>query len=72
MESIKLKKSKTSKKFGVVFPANVNLNYFTDSEKRMFAEHPNHSNIYIRVRPNECHDHKTKLEKDGKAIRGKA
>lgn len=51
---LKLKKSKTSKKFGVVFPANVDLNYFIDSEKRIFAEHPNYSNVYIHVKLNEC------------------
>jgi len=66
MDSIKLKKSKTSKKFGVVFPANTNLNYFIDSEKRMFAEHPNYPNIHIEVTPDECHNVKTKEEKNGK------
>lgn len=50
MKVVRLKKEKTSSKFGVVFPANVDLNCFVDSENRIFAQHPKHSNIYMRVK----------------------
>ena len=47
--TIKLKKEMTSKKFGVVFPANVELKCFVDDEMRIFAEHPKTSNVFMRV-----------------------
>jgi hypothetical protein len=52
--TVKLKKPKTSKRFDVVFPANVDLECFVDNENRIFAKHPNYSNIYIYVKINEC------------------
>lgn len=44
-----LKKKTKSSKFGVVFPAGVELNYFEDSEKNIFVQHPKHSVLYIQV-----------------------
>lgn len=41
-----LKKKTKSSKFGVVFPAGVELNYFEDSEKNIFVQHPKHSVLY--------------------------
>ena len=47
--TIKLKEPMTSAKFGVVFPANVELKCFVDDEMRIFAEHPKTSNVFMRV-----------------------
>lgn len=46
---IQLKKPITSKKFNVVFPALTDLYCFTDVDKNIFAEHPKHKNVYIKV-----------------------
>jgi hypothetical protein len=39
----------TSAKFGVVFPANVELKCFVDDEMRIYAEHPKTSSVFMRV-----------------------
>lgn len=49
MKKLILKKKMKSSKFGVVFPAGKELNYFEDSEKNIFVQHPKHSVLYIRV-----------------------
>lgn len=46
---IQLKRPITSKKFGVVFPANIDLLTFTDSEGNIFVEHPKTDNVYTQV-----------------------
>jgi hypothetical protein len=48
-KTIILIKPLKSKKFNVIFPSNVKLNYFVDSDKDIFAEHPILKNVYIRV-----------------------
>jgi hypothetical protein len=48
--TFKLKKSVTSKKFGVVFPANIELNGFVDNNLNIYAEHPKHTGVHIRVK----------------------
>jgi hypothetical protein len=47
-KSITLKRSVKSKKFDVTFPNNTPLSFFK-SEGNIFAEHPKHKNLYIRV-----------------------
>jgi len=48
--TFKLRKQVTSKKFGVVFPADVELNGFVDKNLNIYAEHPKHSCVYIKVK----------------------
>lgn len=47
--TIKLLEPMTSKKFGVVFPANVELKCFVDEEMRIYVEHPKTSSVFMRV-----------------------
>lgn len=49
VKTIRLKEPLESSKFGVVFPAHVDLNFFVDAMKRVFAQHPKHTSTYIRV-----------------------
>lgn len=52
----------TSKKSGVVFPRNVDLNFFVDDKGRIFAEHTATKKIYVRVK--ELNAHNVKYEKN--------
>ena len=56
--TITLKKSMTSTKFGVVFPAELELNCFVDGGGRIFAEHPSKKNVYMKVSEKEKKDFK--------------
>lgn len=47
--TIKLRKQMTSKKFGVVFPADVELKCFVDDEERIFVEHNKMNGVFMRV-----------------------
>jgi hypothetical protein len=47
--TLKLKERVESAKFGVVFPANVELDCFVDDELRIFAYHPTMKNVCIRI-----------------------
>lgn len=47
--TLKLRNEVTSAKFGVVFPANVELKCWVDDEMRIFAYHPKHENLCIRI-----------------------
>ena len=48
----------TSTKFGVVFPAGLELNCFVDVGGRIFAEHPSKKNVYMKVSEKEKKDFK--------------
>jgi hypothetical protein len=61
--TVKLKKPKTSSKFGVVFPSNTELKCFVDGDMRLFVEHPTHENVHILVNYHEQYDFKTTNEK---------
>lgn len=50
MEQVKLKKTKVSSKFGIVFPKDVPLNY---SKNLGSVEHPKQKNIWIKVSEKE-------------------
>ena len=47
--TLKLREQVTSAKFGVTFPANVELECWVDDEMRIFAYHPKHKNVCIRI-----------------------
>ena len=47
-KTITLKRSVKSKKFDVIFPSNIKLNFFK-SDDCFFVEHPKHNNLYIKV-----------------------
>lgn len=51
MESgyLKLKEQIESTKFGVVLPADKQLYYWVGADNRIFALHPTHDNVYMRV-----------------------
>ena len=57
--TITLKKSMTSTKFGVVFPAGLELNCFVDGGGRIFAEHPTKKNLYMKLSKKEKQDFKS-------------
>jgi hypothetical protein len=48
MDYIVLKRKIKSKKFNIVFPSNVELNYF-QSGNDYFVEHPEFKNLYSKV-----------------------
>lgn len=54
--TVKLKHEKTSKKFGVVFPADTELNCFMDDELRLYVEHPRHKGVHMEVGSFEQYD----------------
>jgi hypothetical protein len=54
--TFKLKKPVTSKKFGVVLPANVELNGFIDKDLNIYAEHPKHSHVSMKVNKKNIYD----------------
>jgi hypothetical protein len=45
---IVLKRPVKSRKFGILFPANVKL-HFTTIDNVHFVEHPNHKNIFTKA-----------------------
>jgi hypothetical protein len=44
-----LKERLESSKFGIVYPEGVELHAYVDNQNRVFAEHPQQKNTYIRV-----------------------
>jgi hypothetical protein len=48
MDCIVLKRSVKSKKFDIVFPSNVELNYFKSGDD-YFVEHPKFKNLYTKI-----------------------
>jgi len=49
MKKLTLKKEMMSAKFGLRFPAGVELHAWVDAEGRVYAQHSKHSQINIRV-----------------------
>lgn len=49
---IKLKESVKTGRFGVVFPSDIEMNYYLDDDNRVFAQHPTERSIHICVELN--------------------